>query len=689
MSIQFLEQLDMSFWLLLMIILIYVVWIFNSFRGNKKLFGLGILRTIVFFALIFLMTQPKLVWKDRIQEDLKWNLYVDRSVSMGYHHSISPSSYINGVRSFVTSVNEKMDNSSVIYFDHALNKDAKFELVGGATDLGIVLEHIRKNDKSLSGAIIITDGQVTKGEKENYNLTDINVPIHIIGVGDTIPMIDVAIHEINAPTVVIKGEDFTTDVSITALGQVDGRINVLLYKNNKLIGSKFIHLSGEGSVSNVKFMVSANELGENNYNIKATVLEDEINIDNNNRKFSVTVLKDKYRVGLITGSPNFNTGPIKRIVSDIPRIELDHYIQKKDQFSPSINQFWSTPYELIILENFPIEPLSGRWQRIFAKKIAAERSGIFIYAGPNVSERSFKTVSPIVHVNKFDKGGNKLANWYWTDDRLINNLNSDLSIVDLPPLTPNINLLLSDDQRSLAYYENSEYPVLYVGEEDDLRYGVWTASDFSTGYYKLTESQNEKLIKTAMSEILSWLIKLGGDEELYFRFNKDLFQQGEEIKLIGTHYTDENTDISSITGYVSLNKNGKKHSNHELHFDPVKSMWKAEFIAGKPGKYNYEILFDNKNNIKKQNGTIFIDESQIELNNVSLNTYPLSDIADRTKGKFYNWKTRAELLDILHNKQLNETIIRSAKLNENIIIIIVIIFFLSIEWYIRRLIGYN
>ncbi len=149
MSIQFLEQLDMSFWLLLMIILIYVVWIFNSFRGNKKLFGLGILRTIVFFALIFLMTQPKLVWKDRIQEDLKWNLYVDRSVSMGYHQSISPSSYINGVRSFVTSVNEKMDNSSVIYFDHALNKDTKFELVGGATDLGIVLEHIRKNDKSL------------------------------------------------------------------------------------------------------------------------------------------------------------------------------------------------------------------------------------------------------------------------------------------------------------------------------------------------------------------------------------------------------------------------------------------------------------------------------------------------------------------------------------------------------------
>ena len=98
-----------------------------------------------------------------------------------------------------------------------------------------------------------------------------------------------------------------------------------------------------------------------------------------------------------------------------------------------------------------------------------------------------------------------------------------------------------------------------------------------------------------------------------------------------------------------MSKNGKKHSKHELHFDPVKSMWKAEFIAGKPDKYNYEILFDNKNNIKKQNGTIFIDESQIELNNVSLNTYALSDITDRTKGKFYNWKTRAELLDILHN----------------------------------------
>ena len=97
-----------------------------------------------------------------------------------------------------------------------------------------------------------------------------------------------------------------------------------------------------------KFRISPQTLGENNYIVKTSVLADEINIDNNRQPFQVSVLKDKYKLALITGAPNFNTAPLKKIIRNIPRVELDHYIQRDDKFIPSINEFWSTPYELIV-----------------------------------------------------------------------------------------------------------------------------------------------------------------------------------------------------------------------------------------------------------------------------------------------------------------------------------------------------
>jgi len=37
-----------------------------------------------------------------------------------------------------------------------------------------------------------------------------------------------------------------------------------------------------------------------------------------------------------------------------------------------------------------------------------------------------------------------------------------------------------------------------------------------------------------MERLFSWLLKTGGDKKLYFRLNKESYQQGEEIFITGT-----------------------------------------------------------------------------------------------------------------------------------------------------------
>lgn len=674
-----------------------IFWIIAAIRNERKLLNLIIIRICVFVALLFLLLQPKFSWQDHYEYPLKWNIYVDRSVSMGYHQSISPNSYIENIRAFFASAMKSDHETSNYYFDHEIyeQNDKSFILDGEATDLSKIIDHIYETETELSGAIIISDGQITKGEQKQDNLKDLSIPIYTVGIGDTIPLVDVAVQTIKAPTVVVKGEDVKIDVTLVSLGKIDERINTLLYSNNILLGSKYIQIEGDGSLTNVSFRFTPETLGKIEYSVKTSVLADEVNINNNNQPFTITVLKDNYKIALITGSPNFNTGPLKKIIKNIPRIELDHYIQQGEKFYPSINEFWSKPYELIVFDNFPIKPISKRWRQILAKKIVSQKSSLFMVAGPNISDKSGASIYPFFHVqtneNIIDE--NKSKQWYWSDEGNIIkhfdsyqiDLNKDLNI--FPPLYPKIFLETGENIFSLAYFDNTSIPLLVYGEVDGLRSGIWTSSDFATLYYKMTETEYENFSMSLINELFSWFMHTNGENELYFRTNKNVFQQGEEIHVVGSHFDQDTRDVLSLNGYINLINDQNSSTTYELNYNPVDEQWETKFLAGKHGLYTYQIILENENNYYYQNGSIKVDESQIELNQVSLNKEILQYLSDLTNGEYYSWESRAELLKKISLEHKQEIVVRNARLNENIIGLFILILFISIEWYIRRQLG--
>lgn len=692
MTINFLQHPDGWFWFLVIAAIITFFWIIRAIKSNRMVLSLIILRICVLIALVIILLQPKITWRENYITPLRWNVYADRSVSMGYHQSISADSYINGIQSVMASLSKKAANTQAFLFDHEIIEvdDHHFRLDGEATDLEKVINHINRSESELSGAVIITDGQITKGAQQKNIIENLTVPIYTIGVGDTVPLVDISIKEINIPTVIIKGEEMDIDVSLVANGITKERINVLLYEKKKLIGSKYVQLHGHGSISQIKFKTNPQDLGEIQYSIKATVLTDEINIENNIQKVNVTVLKNKYRVALITGAPNYNTGPLKNIIQKIPRIELDHYIQKGDSFKPAFSQFWSTPYELIIFDNYPIKPISNKWQQVFAKKIIAQRSSLFLIAGPNTNNPNTKAILPFFQVEDSEIliENNDSQNWYWSENNSMISELSDKNInAILPPLVPSIIIESNNANSILAIYENSEIPLLSCNENEGLRSSIWTAADFYTLFYRLMDSGQENLGQNIFTGIFSWLLKTSGEEELYFRLNKNMFQQGENIHVTGSHYDLVSQDNLSFTGSIELMNEANEKNKYEIHYNPNKEQWAAHFMAGKPGKYTYDIYLHDGNKEYHQKGDYIVEESQIELNHVSIDSYFLASIANTSKGQYFPWSSRAELLNVLKQEQNEEILVKNARINENIIFMIFILTLLTAEWYIRRFIG--
>ena len=223
-----------------------------------------------------------------------------------------------------------------------------------------------------------------------------------------------------------------------------------------------------------------------------------------------------------------------------------------------------------------------------------------------------------------------------------------------------------------------------MGEVKNIRSIVWTSNDLSTIKYNISNSNSNNIFPEIWSKLFSWLLKTGGDKNLYFRLNKDSYQQGEEILITGSSvqdYINNQAFITIINDSIEIN-------SFELRFNPETVRWEGNFWAPKPGDYNYKIVIqDGLTDPMVQNGKFIVEKSQIELNQVSLNFPLLANISNITEAEYYSWKLRSQLVDKITPIESKRKINKSIVLNENKWVMIMLIILLTIEWVFRKRIG--
>ena len=393
-------------WFLIGIIFITIYYSFREVFNfsNYRLFI--IFRLFSFALLIFLFFDPKFNFSILKVDELPWNIYIDKSLSMAYHSKPSSVALTSGVDNLINQLNKKTIKNKIFSFGSEIDTNwvlGKKSFSQGSTNLGMVLDHIKsnKNEKS-AGSVIITDGQANLGKEIEIQELNNNKPIHIVGVGDTSPSLDVAIKSIDAPPVIIKGENAELVVYITYNGNPNKKLNITLYSQNKLMGSKVISSSGNNSIDKVRFMISPDLTGKMEYRVQVNAIADEINIQNNKQVFYIQVLKNIYRVAIITGAPNFNTQFLKKNIFDNSKVKVDHFIYRNNIYSTSLKQFWETKYDLIIFDNHPIKDNADEWNsylRVFAKKILSQKTSLALIAGYDIEEATFESYLKLMEIN--------------------------------------------------------------------------------------------------------------------------------------------------------------------------------------------------------------------------------------------------------------------------------------------------
>ena len=677
MSINFLNNLDYLFLFFFIILAIFLITIFFAIKKNKYekwYINLLSVRVLIYIVFLILILNPVISFIFSNTKELKLGVYIDNSSSMKFHQYPSFSSIKSGLDDIFEKFNERNIPYEIFLFDNNIRsiKNVNVDGDGLTTNLAIVANSIEKKD-DLFSALLITDGIATEGRSPFNSFDKLNIPINIIGIGKNSEMVDISIHSIDAPTVVLNNDNVNVKAIIKSNGDIKKRIAISLYQDNSLLGSKDIQVSGKNSFIEVDFLFNVKKIGNQKFQIRASSLEDEVNVLNNRESFNILVLKNKYKVALITGSPNKNTSLIKNYLNANKRVDFDHYIKITDsEFRPSIKSFWSMPYELIILENFPIIKQSDNFIRIFGKKIVAHNSSIFMIAGPNQTSSALTGFSDFFGTKIINQPSDSIRH----DWQFVNYKEFDF----MPPLINSF--LISGNSKSsdtLAIFDN-QYPLWIKNQNNKIRSAFFTSPELSKLQLRFLD-YDIKPADIIMNNTISWLLQISGSKESFYRLNKKRYQLGEIVSITGNRLSkSENNDQRLILRIFNQNR---EVENKEFRFNVDLKRWEGDYRPSISGIFNYQIYFDSENNII-QSGNFEVLESRIELSNVFLNENLLNKISINSFGQFKAWDERSKIVENINPLIKKEEKTIYAKFNESLYLLIFIISLFSFEWYFRK-----
>jgi hypothetical protein len=461
-------------------------------------------------------------------------------------------------------------------------------------------------------------------------------------------------------------------------------------------------MSGTESVENIRFQIVPDKIGENNYLVKCSALPDEINIQNNQQKLAIHVMKDQYNIALVTGSPSFNTKVIKSHLLKNGNNFLDHYIIDEKNFSSKIKKFLEKKYEVIIFDNNPVLSSSDKWSsilRVFAKKLISHNSSFFIIPGPETDFKSLSKYLKIVNIDvkQLPLNGKVKMDWQFLDSwRNFSSLAKDSDFLQkvhsYPPQIQAYNISDIVEGKKTNVYANyikdeEQSPLLIIGEKKLVRFAFWNSIDISSLKYMLSGSDFSFVFESTIKKITNWLMKKSDDGEFIFRTDKNSYQQGEEVTLTGVS-SESNNKLIIADGLVELYQENNFIGSKNLFFDLIENKYKSKFWAPKPGEIYYKVLINKGfENFEVSNGSFMVKASHIEMNKIVLNNTKLINLATLTDGKFKKWSNISEISDSINQVEESESYISYFLLRTNYLFMSLIFVILSLEWLYRKKIG--
>lgn len=668
--------------LLLIILAVFIAlflalfqYIYKNKEKSQLNYWLSFLRFLSLFSIFLLLINPSI--KKEIFQIIKPNLVIaiDNSSSIKYK---SENTNVKNLLELIKADNDLNAKFSIEYysFGNEFKNLDSLRFNENQTNLYTPLNEFTKlYNKGINPVLLITDGNQTVGNTVEFSTY--KSPVFSFIVGDTTKVEDIFINQLNVNENTFINNQFPVEVFVNYVGNKSVTKNLSIYYNGKRLHSKQLNFSKTDNVKTESFFLKAESKGNQYYTVKIENLENEQNVINNAKDFSINVIEEKSEILILTDIMHPDLGMLKKSIERNKQHSVS--ILKIDNYKTNISN-----YQLVIL----YQP-NKKFKKII-EETQTKKINYFIISGSNTDWNFLNTTQ-----NIFAKNGLSVTENYNPVFNMdyVSFMSNDIGFSNFAPLEDAFGVVkFSIPFQTLLYQKigniATEEPLLATFDNNNQRGGVlfgeniwrWRMNSFN-------ENKTFELFDGFMSNLIQYLASDFKSKKLNATI-KPIYFSNETIQ-VSANYFDDNLNLDKRVKLWLTVSNKETDYLNKIPFALVNNRFVAELSNIPAFEYSYLIQVENQK--ESISGSFKVLPFEIEQQFTQSNDSSLKILASKTNGGVYYNSQEFKMLQDLKMDERFKSIQKAFILKTPLIdwkwLLGFIVLLLSIEWFIRKYFG--
>lgn len=650
---------------------VFVTYFFYRENNNLKPFTKSFLffvRFSILTSLFFLLLSPifNIVIKNIERPSIILLQDASKSVS------------INIKNDFKKFQNELLDFDVSIYnFSDQLNEGFADTNLGLYTNIDLALTNINDlySNRNLSSVVIATDGLYNRGKNPLYS-EKFNFPIYSLILGDTAEQVDISIDKIEHNELAFLGNYFPVKIRIKSTSAKNKNFKLKIRQNDSIIFTKSFVSILNNEYFEIKEDFLANKIGMNKYSISVSEFANEQNVINNYADFFIDIIDSKSKILIFNDKPHPD---IAAFVSSISSNEnYDYTISKTENYSLDFSDFNLIVFHSIknLNEKFILEIFESKIPLLLFCTNDFNNMNTFFSSVDFLNKGSIDEVYPFLS-STFD------------DFQLSDSVKNMISL--MPPLNLQFGSYFVNNPSKVLLYQkikdiNSLNPLISF-ENIDKRIGII----FGEGYWKwrlrnfyLNNSHNS--FDDFFNKVIQYLVTNEDKSKLRLDYNKSYFEN--ESIIIYAELYNSSFDLYNKKN-IELKLFNSKNEIFDYNFDKYENSYSLNIGALESDNYRFEV-FVKDSDVSTKTGVITVKPVKVEELNLISDYNFLNNLSSANNGSLF-WPNEINLLISEIKSSKSQKIIRTSndilKLIDINSLLIFLLFFIFLEWFVRKYNG--
>ena len=645
-------------------------------KNQSKLYWfLAFLRFISLFSIFLLLINPIISRKITEIKKTPLPIVVDNSKSISELKATKEASELYQKIADNKNISEKYD-VQLFSFDDEFQSLEQLDFKGNQSHIDGVAKNLKQLYRNTNYPVVLfTDGNQTMGNDYVFSFQE-NTSVLPVVLGDTTTVFDLKINQINVNKYAFLKNKFPVEVFLQYNGNQSISTTFSIQNGNQTIHKQIVAFSKDKRAQSISVLLNADKVGIAKYKAVISSNIKEKNTVNNTKNFAVEIIDQRSEIALVSVINHPDLGSLKRS------------IETNQQRKVSILK----PEEVKSLQNYNIlilyQPTTS-FKAIFEQNKVAQIN-TFIITG---TATDFNFLNQVQNDLLFKMSAQK-EDYLATFDSNFNLFSqANIGFENFPPLEhkfgtiaakSNVNTLLSARIRNvqlqnplLTFTENGSKRNAYLLGEN-----IWK--------WRLENNLNKKSFEDFdlfTDKIIQFLVTNASKKNLNVTY-ESFYNSGESIE-ITAEYFNKNYEFDDKAQLTIQVVNSKTKASKKYDLLKATNSYKVNLDGLVAGNYSFKVTEKQSNT--SFSGSFEVLDFEIEKQFVNPDKSRLEQLATNTNGKVYYPNEIENLIkSLLENENYFPTqkeTIKKSPLIDWIWLLILAIFALATEWFVRKYNG--